>query len=218
MGNIRLKEDAGKIRKRRMESVEYKKLLITGFEPFGGETLNASWEAVSRLPEEIAHYQLEKLQIPTVFGNAADKVLEAAHIFEPDAILCVGQAGGRTEITPEVIGINLRESRIADNAGNQPMNVPVLEGGAAAYFSTAPVREMVREIKKAGIPASLSYTAGTFVCNDLLYTLLHHYHDTRTLVGFIHVPFLLEQAREKRFCLPLEDIVTALAAAICAMP
>lgn len=198
--------------------MEYKKLLITGFEPFGGEVLNASWEAVSRLPEKIARCQLEKLQIPTVFGGAAEKVLAAANVLEPDAILCVGQAGGRTEVTPEVIGINLRESRMADNAGNQPVNVPVLEGGAAAYFSTLPVREMVREIKKAGIPAALSYTAGTFVCNDLLYTLLSRYHDTQTLVGFIHVPFILEQAREKRFCLPLEDIVTALAAAICAIP
>lgn len=198
--------------------MEYKKLLITGFEPFGGEVLNASWEAVSRLPEEIAHYQLTKLQIPTVFGYAADKVLEAAGVLEPDVILCIGQAGGRMEVTPEVIGINLRESRMADNAGNQPVNVPVIEGGDAAYFSTVPVREMVREIKKAGIPASLSYTAGTFVCNDLLYTLLHHYHDTRTQVGFIHVPFILEQAGEKRFCLPLKDIVAALAAAVCAIP
>lgn len=196
----------------------YKKLLITGFEPFGGETLNASWEAVDRLPEEIAHYRLTKLQVPTVFGSGADKVLQAACVLEPDVILCIGQAGGRMEITPEVIGINLRECSMADNAGNRLVNSPVLEGGAAAYFATVPVREMVKEMQKAGIAAALSYSAGTFVCNDLLYTLLHHYHDTQTLVGFIHVPFLSEQAGEKRCCLPVGDIVTALGAAISALP
>lgn len=198
--------------------MEYKKLLITGFDSFGGEGLNASWEAVSRLPERIAQYQLTKLQIPTVFGDAADRVLEAAYMLEPDVILGIGQAGGRTEVTPEVIGINLRDSRMADNAGNQPVNAPILESGAAAYFSTVPVREMVQEIKKKGIPASLSYTAGTFVCNDLLYSLLHSYRDTQTMVGFIHVPFIVEQKKESRFCLPLEDIVTALVAAICIIP
>lgn len=197
--------------------VSDKKLLITGFDPFGGETVNPSWEAVRRLPEQIGTFCLTKLQIPTVFGTAAAEVLRAARGMKPDAILCIGQAADRAAVTPEVIGINLRESRIADNAGNQPVNVPVLEDGAAAYFSTVPVREMVAEIKKAGIESTLSFSAGAFVCNDVLYTLLHHYQNTSTQVGFIHVPLIPEQAKGERACLPLEEIVTALSSAVHAL-
>lgn len=176
--------------------------------------LNPSWEAVRRLPEEIAGYKLTKLQIPTVYGRGAAVVLKAAEALGPDVILCVGQAGGRREITPEVIGINLREAHIADNAGNRPVNVPVAEEGPAAYFATVPVRDMVEAVRKAGIPSTLSYTAGTFVCNDVLYLLLHHFQGTKTLVGFVHVPFLPEQAKGEGACLPLEQIVTALSAMV----
>lgn len=191
-----------------------KRLLITGFEPFGGETINPSWEAVRQLPEQVGSYNLTKLQIPTVFGEAAEKILDKAALLQPDVILCIGQAGGRDRVTPEVIGINLRESRIPDNAGNQPVNVPVVEKGPAAYFSTVPVRDMAAAIEAAGIPSALSYSAGAFVCNDVLYTLLHHYQGTQTQVGFIHVPYQEEQAREGSFSLPLAEIVRALSAAI----
>lgn len=191
-----------------------KRLLITGFEPFGGETINPSWEAVRQLPEQIGSYNLTKLQIPTVFGEAAEKILDKAALLQPDVILCIGQAGGRDRVTPEVIGINLRESRIPDNAGNQPVNVPVVEKGPAAYFSTVPVRDMAAAIEAAGIPSALSYSAGAFVCNDVLYTLLHHYHKTQTQVGFIHVPYQEEQAGEGSFSLPLAEIVRALSVAI----
>lgn len=191
-----------------------KRLLITGFEPFGGETINPSWEAVRQLPERIGSYNLTKLQIPTVFGEAAEKILDKAGLLQPDVILCIGQAGGRDRVTPEVIGINLRESRIPDNAGNRPVNVPVVEKGPAAYFSTVPVRDMAAAIEAAGIPSALSYSAGTFVCNDVLYTLLHHYQGTQTQVGFIHVPYQEEQAGEGSFSLPLAEIVRALSAAI----
>lgn len=191
-----------------------KQLLITGFEPFGGETVNPSWEAVRLLPEELGDYRLTKLQIPTVFGRAAGTVLEAARTLQPDVILCIGQAGGRSGVTPEVVGINLREARIPDNAGNQPENVPVVENAPAAYFSTVPVRAMVASIRDAGVPAALSYSAGAFVCNDVLFSLLHHYRETETRVGFVHVPFLPEQAKENAPSLPLADIVRALTAAI----
>lgn len=191
-----------------------KRLLITGFEPFGGETINPSWEAVRQLPEQIGSYNLTKLQIPTVFGEAAEKILDKAALLQPDVILCIGQAGGRDRVTPEVIGINLRESRIPDNAGNQPVNVPVVEKGPTAYFSTVPVRDMAAAIEAAGIPSALSYSAGAFVCNDVLYTLLHHYQGTQTQVGFIHVPYQEEQAGEGSFSLPLAEIVRALSAAI----
>lgn len=191
-----------------------KQLLITGFEPFGGETVNPSWEAVRLLPEELGDYRLTKLQIPTVFGRAAGTVLETARTLHPDVILCIGQAGGRSGVTPEVVGINLREARIPDNAGNQPENVPVVQDAPTAYFSTVPVRAMVEAIRDAGVPAALSYSAGAFVCNDVLFSLLHHYCETETRVGFVHVPFLPEQAKEAVPSLPLADIVRALTAAI----
>lgn len=194
-----------------------KKLLITGFDPFGGESINPSWEAVRLLPHRVGDYEITKLQIPTVFGLAARTVLTAAQELQPDVILCVGQAGGRKSITPEVVAINLREASIADNAGNQPVNVPVVAQGPAAYFATVPVRDMVKAMEQAGFPAALSYSAGTFVCNDVLYTLLHHYDGSPVRVGFIHVPFLPEQAKEGVPSMPLEQIAQALEAAIGAL-
>ena len=194
-----------------------KKLLITGFDPFGGESVNPSWEAVKLLPEAVGAYQLTKLQIPTVFGLAARTVLETAEVLQPEVILCIGQAGGRSNITPEVVGINLREAKIADNAGAQPVNVPIVSGGPAAYFATVPVRKMVSAMEQASFPAALSYTAGTFVCNDVLYSLLHHYDGSQVRVGFIHVPFLPEQAKEGVPSMPLEQIAQALEAAIGAL-
>lgn len=191
-----------------------KKLLITGFDPFGGETVNPSWEAVRLLPERIGEYDLTKLQIPTEFSRASEAVLMAAEALQPDAILCVGQAGGRAGITPEVVGINLREARIPDNGGAQPVNEPVVKNGPAAYFATLPVREMVKALSDRGIPASLSYSAGAFVCNDVLYSVLHRYSGTRTLAGFIHVPFLPEQAKEGVASMALETIAEALEIAI----
>ena len=191
-----------------------KKLLITGFDPFGGETVNPSWEAVQLLPETVSGWQLHKRQIPTVFGKAAEVALAAAEEIAPDAILCVGQAGGRSAVTPEVVAINLREARIADNEGAQPQNEPVVPHGPAAYFATVPVREMVSAINAAGITAALSYSAGAFVCNDLLYALLHRYDGTAIRAGFIHVPFLPQQAKEGQPSMALETIAAALRAAI----
>ena len=191
-----------------------KKLLITGFDPFGGADRNPAREAVMALPSVIGDYEIIPLEIPTVFGKAAETVLRAAQELCPDVILCVGQAAGRAAITPEVVGINLRNASIPDNAGNQPQHAPVVEGGPAAYFSTLPVREMAAAMQGAGLPSSLSYSAGVFVCNDLLYTLLHHYDGTSTRVGFIHIPCLPEQAKEGCPSLPLGDTVRGLATAI----
>ena len=191
-----------------------KKLLITGFDPFGGENINPSWEAVKELPDHIGDWQITKMEIPTVFGAAADQVIAAGEGLQPNAILCIGQAGGRAAVTPEVVAINLQEARISDNIGNQPMNIPVVKGGPAAYFATVPVREMVQSIQAASIPAALSYSAGTFVCNDVLYRLLHHFDGTDTQVGFIHVPYLPQQAKENQPSLPQDKIVEALKLAI----
>lgn len=194
-----------------------KKLLITGFDPFGGEPINPSWEAVKELPDHIGEYQITKMEIPTVFGAAAEKILTLAAELAPDVIISVGQAGGRKAVTPEVIGINLREARIPDNIGNQPVNIPVIPNGPDAYFSTLPVREMVAAICSEEIPAALSYSAGAFVCNDVLYTLLHHYKGTHVRVGFIHVPYLPQQANNGQPSMPQEQIIQALTLAISAL-
>lgn len=188
-----------------------KTLLITGFDPFGGERINPSWEAVKLLPDIIGDYALCKLQVPTVFGLAAENVLEKAGEIHADVILCIGQAGSRAAVTPERVGINLRDARIPDNQGNQPADTPIISGGPAAYFSTVPVKAMAQSITDAGLPAAVSNTAGTFVCNDVLYTLLHHFSGTHVRAGFIHVPWLPEQGSPS---LPLADTVRALTAAI----
>lgn len=190
-----------------------KTLLITGFAPFGGETINPAWKAVEALPETIGGYRLHKLEIPTVFGLGAQTVLEAAARVQPDVILCIGQAGGRGSVTPERIGVNIRDARIPDNQGNQPRGQYVAEDGPAAYFATVPVEKMASAIEKAGLPGTVSNSAGAFVCNDVLYTLLHHYAATQVRVGFIHVPYLPQQGSPS---LPLEDTVAALSAAIAA--
>lgn len=188
-----------------------KKLLITGFDPFGGETTNPSWLAVQALPERIGKYELCKLGIPTIYGKAAQTVLEKAAEVQPDVILCVGVAGGRNAVTPERIAVNIRDARIPDNAGNQPRGEFVVNDGPAAYFATVPVAAMAQAIRDTGIPAAVSNTAGTFVCNDTLYALLHRFAGTDVDVGFIHVPYLPQQGSPN---LPLPAITAALAAAI----
>ncbi len=194
--------------------MDAKTLLITGFDPFGGETVNSSWEAVCRLPEQIGAFRLIKQQLPTVYGRAPALAIAKTEEIRPDAIVCVGQAGRRAAVTPEVIGINLREGRIADNDGVLLTDTPIDSDGPAAYFSTLPVRRMVDAIRAADLPAALSYSAGAFVCNDLLYSLLHHFRNTDLPIGFIHVPFLPEQAGEGVPSMTLEDIVKSLCAAI----
>lgn len=188
-----------------------KKLLITGFDPFGGETVNPAWEAVKKLPDRITDYTLYKLEIPTVFGLAAETVLAKAAQTQPDLILCIGQAGGRAAVTPERIAVNIRDARIPDNAGNQPGGEQIAPDGPAAYFATVPVKEMAAAIENAGIAATVSNSAGAFVCNDTLYSLLHHYAHTDVKVGFIHVPYLPEQGQPS---MELESIVKALTIAI----
>ena len=197
--------------------MSFKRLLITGFDPFGGESVNPSYEAVKGLPDIIGEYSLTKACIPTKFGTATEKVIELAERIQPHAIICVGQAGGRGGITPEVIGINLRDASIPDNGGYMPKDEKCVPDGKNAFFSTLPVKAMVNAIKEKGISASLSYTAGTFVCNDLLYTLLHRFEGTDIKIGFIHVPFLPSQAKEGVASMPLTDMVIGLEAAILAL-
>ena len=189
-----------------------KKLLITGFEPFGGETISPSWEAVALLPDEIGDYVLTKVCIPVVFGESPNKVIEVAKEVNPDVILCIGQAGGRNAITPELVGINLRHAAIPDNKGNQPLDEPIIAGGKTAYFSTLPVRKIVTAIQEIGLPSQVSYSAGAYVCNEVIYALLAHFEDTETGVGFIHIPYCKEQNKEPS--MELQDVLKGLTAAI----
>ena len=189
-----------------------KRLLITGFEPFGGESVNPSWEAVLRLPDVIGDYEISKLRAPVVFGGGADAILDEASRILPDVIISVGQAGGRDAITPEMVAINLRYASIPDNSGNQPKDEPIVRSGESAYFSTLPVRKMVEASVSLGISARVSYSAGAYVCNDVLYTLLHRYRGTDVRVGFIHVPFSKEQGKDPS--MDIADTVRGLSAMI----
>lgn len=200
--------------------MENKTLLITGFDPFGRQSINPAWLAVCRLPESIGEWRLEKLQVPTVYGRAAQLVQQRAAVLQPQAILCVGQAAGRSAVTPELIGINYQHASLPDNAGVQPQDMPIIPDGPAAIFSTLPVQAMAGAIRAAGLPGEVSYTAGSFVCNDLLYRLLYHFRGSPVRVGFVHVPLSPEQVSGQppaQPVLPLEKSAAALAAAIGAM-
>ena len=188
-----------------------RRLLITGFDPFGGQSVNPAWQAVRQLPDTVGDFTLCKLEIPTVFEKAAGTVLAKAVEFRPHVILCVGLAGGREAVTPERIAVNIRDARIPDNEGNQPTGEFVRPHGPAAYFATVPVKEMAQAIRDAQLPGSVSNSAGAFVCNDTLYLMLHHFAGTETKVGFIHVPRTPEMGPPS---LELPQITAALKAAI----
>ena len=189
-----------------------RKLLITGFEPFGGEEINPSWDALRLIPDKVSDFDLVKLEIPVVFSLAAETVINKAEEIGADVILCIGQAGGRDAITPEMLGINLRYARIPDNQGNEPRDEKILENGDDAHFTTLPVRKIADAISKKGIPSKVSYSAGAYVCNDVIYSLLAHFHGTDVKVGFIHVPYSVEQNKEPS--MKLEEIATAIITAI----
>lgn len=191
------------------------RILITAFEPFGGEKINPAWEAAKRLTEKKqANLVLLKLQVPTVFGKALEKVKSNITNQQPDIIVSLGQAAGRTGIDIERIAINIDDATSPDNENNQPIDVPVVNDGPAAYFSTLPIKAMVEAIKGAGIPANVSNSAGTFVCNHLMYGLLHYIHISELPVkaGFIHLPYLPNQAVNHKGApsMSLADMVAGL--------
>ncbi len=193
-------------------------ILVTAFDPFGGESVNPAQQSVERLTSVIGQHSLTKLVVPTVFGDAAKLVTDTMDHLRPDAVICVGQAGGRRSVTPERVAINVMDANIKDNAGEMPQDEPVCSGGPAAYFSTLPIKKMVQAIRDAGYPADVSNSAGTFVCNSLLYSVLHHaaLHMPETRAVFIHVPYIPEQTigKENVPSMPLENIVAALSVAI----
>jgi pyroglutamyl-peptidase len=180
------------------------RVLVTGFEPFGGETVNPALEVVKRLQGRVLTSQAGSIeivtwQIPTVFGKSVATLTEAIDAEKPDVVICVGQAGGRHHITPERVAINVDDARIPDNDGNQPIDTPIVENGPVAYWTKLPIKRIVQALQADGIPASVSNTAGTYVCNHIFYSLMHLLNTKYPEVtgGFVHIPFLPEQVVDK---------------------
>lgn len=175
------------------------KILVTGFDPFGGESINPAIEAVKNLPDKIKNADIIKLEIPTVRYKSLDKIKEKIEEVNPDVVLSIGQAGGRSAISIERVGINIDDFRIGDNEGNSPVDEKVYEDGNDAYLLSLPIKAMVENVRKHNIPAEISNTAGTFVCNHVAYGVAYfkdkYFPGLRT--GFIHIPFLPEQVTNK---------------------
>ncbi|MBP3961979.1 pyroglutamyl-peptidase I [Paenibacillus lignilyticus] len=198
------------------------KVLLTGFDPFGGETINPAWEVVSRVHRRktFPELQVEARQIPTVFTTSIEVLRQAILEVQPDVVICVGQAGGRSDIALERVAINLNDARIPDNEGNQPIDEPISEQGPAAYWTSLPIKSITARLRKGGIPASLSQTAGTFVCNHLFYGLQHMIATEFPGIrgGFIHIPYLPIQTAQKPQIpsMSLETMVEAIEIAVIA--
>ena len=192
-----------------------KRLLITGFAPFGGDELNPSWEAVSALPEAVGQWELVKEQMPVSFRGAPRALMEAVDRCAPDAVLLIGVAASRVAVTPERQGVNEMSARIPDNEGFQPQNEPVVPGGPEVLYATLPVEDMAEAIQAAGVPARLSDSAGRYVCNALLYSALYYLEqrDDPVPAAFIHVPAIPEMGLGVP-TLTLEQLIAALSAAI----
>jgi len=176
------------------------RILLTGFDPFGGESINPSWEAVRRLDgRHIAGHRIVARQLPTEFAGSLRALKAAVRETTPTILLGVGQAGGRTQLSIERVAINVQDARIADNAGARPVDEPVIADGPAAYFSTLPIKAMLAALRAQGLPAEISQTAGTYVCNHIAYAMLHLASKKRGVrAGFIHIPYLPEQAAHLR--------------------
>jgi pyroglutamyl-peptidase len=190
------------------------KALVTGFEPFGGDTVNPALEAIGMLRSSLGPLKIETRPMPTVFGAAIEALDAAIDETQPDIVLAVGQAGGRTELCLERVAINVDDARIPDNAGRQPIDRPIVPGGPAAYFSTLPIKAAVQALRQAGLPAAVSNTAGTFVCNHIFYGLMHAAarRGDRLRGGFLHIPYLPQQAARQRGAasMALEHIVQGI--------
>jgi pyroglutamyl-peptidase len=185
--------------------------LVAGFEPFAGDPLNPALETLRRLPPRLGNLVLSTRALPTAFGPARTALEDAVLTMAPDIVLCLGLAGGRAGLSLERVAINLEDARIPDNAGRQPIDRPVVAGGPAAYFATLPVKAAVAALRAAGLPAIVSNTAGTFVCNHAFYGLLHlaARRDLPLRGGLLHLPYLPSQAagRDGAPSMALDDVV-----------
>jgi pyroglutamyl-peptidase len=194
------------------------KILVTSFEPFGKENINPSHEVLKSLSDHLENAEIIKVQLPTVFHLSIDKATEKIREINPDAVLSIGQSAMRYDIGVERIAINIDDAKIPDTAGQQPVDVSIDPQGSIAYFATIPVKKIVEEIRKEKIPASISNTAGTYVCNHLMYGILNYIHKNKlpTKAGFIHVPYLSEQVLDKPYTpfMSLEDMTKAISIAL----
>ena len=174
-------------------------VLVTGFEPFGGERANPSWDVCSRLPAEIAGLRVQTCKVPCEFRRAIEVVAEAIERHRPELVVSLGQAGGRAHISVERVAINVDDARANDNAGASPIDEPIAPNGPAAYFSSLPIKAMTAAMRAAGVPAEVSNTAGTYVCNHLMYGVLHFLAASKSpaRAGFIHLPFAEAQVLDK---------------------
>lgn len=190
------------------------KALVTGFEPFGGERVNPSGEAIRHLPAAIDGLVIATRLLPAAFASSLPPLYAAIAEEQPDIVLCTGEAGSRLDLTPERVAINIQDARIPDNDGAQPIDQPVVAGGPAAYFTTLPIKRAVHALREAGLPASVSNSAGTFVCNHVFYGLMHHAATSGLALsaGFMHLPYLPEQAAHhpKAPSMALADIVRGI--------
>jgi len=197
-----------------------KTVLLTGFEPFNGATINPAWEAVRALEGwQGEGFQVEVRQLPCVFGDAIEDLTALIDELHPDVVIAVGQAGGRPDISVERVAINVDDASILDNGGQQPVDTAIAADGPAAYFSTLPIKAIVHALRERGLVAGVSQTAGTFVCNHVFYGLMHHAatQPQPMKAGFIHVPFLPEQAAARLDAPPsmaLEDIIAGVKLAV----
>ena len=194
------------------------KILVTGFDPFGGDTVNPALELIKQLPSEIDGCQIITLEVPTVFHKSIETIRAAIELHHPDAVLSIGQAGGRPDMTVERVGINCDDARIPDNEGNSPVDRKIFEDGDDAYLLTLPIKAMVKSMQQAGVPASVSNTAGTFVCNHVAYGVAYlakkYYPNLKT--GFMHIPYLPYQVADKRgvASMSLDTLLTGTLAAL----
>lgn len=191
-------------------------ILLTGFDPFGGSAHNPSWLIAQALHgQRIAGHQVVAAQLPTVFGQSLQRLQSLLQEHQPSVTLCLGLAGGRAALSIERIGININDARIPDNRGAQPIDTPVQAGGPAAYFASLPIKAMLRAVQRAGVPCEVSQTAGTFVCNHVLYGLMHLLAQGAAPLGarggFVHVPWLSGQGEPH---LPLRNMVRGIHAAL----
>ena len=194
-------------------------VLLTGFDPFGGDAVNPSWLAAQALhDEDIEGHRIVAALLPTTFAGSRLMLLKLLRQHKPALVVCVGLAGGRPALSLERVAINIQDARIADNAGQQPVDVPVTQRGPPAYFSTLPIKAMQHSLTAAGVAAEVSQTAGTFVCNHVFYVLMHALKKQRssnTRGGFVHVPYVPGQGVP---CMPLDQIVRGLRLAVaCAL-
>lgn len=184
--------------------------MITGFDPFGKYSINPSWEAVRTLPDKIGDFEVAKLRLLNIYGTEAKKVLQQAELLQPDCILLTGMNSGSSRLVLNTVAVNLRDALIEDNLGHKPWHEPVVKGAPAAYFSTVDVHRIFKELRREHYPVELGYSCGGYICNDVFYSLLHHYVGKDIKIGFVHVPLLPEMVWDETMARPLEETVAVL--------